>query len=85
MAESEKRAAPTYEEFREAVKREFLEHWKIEKECAAIYFESEEATQVIKEEYYTDLQAYSAGEISYNVFMTGGVAAASCCLELMYE
>lgn len=85
MAESEKKPAPTYDEFKAAVKEHFLKYWQCDIPRATNYFKSVEAAQVIKEEYETDLRAYNEGEITYDVFMIGGVASVAYCLQLMCE
>ena len=81
MAETE--SLPTYEEFKQAVEREYF---KIKDDDAARkYIKSQEAEDTIKEEYAHHSKEFKAGKVNRTVFMNGCVNSVSYCLYLMTE
>lgn len=83
MATSKTEKMPTFEEFKKAVKDDYL-HLEDTKSSRK-YFNSNEAQQHIKSEYESNVKSFQAGKINRTVFMKGGVAAVSNCLNLMME
>lgn len=79
------REAPTFEEFSNAVFEDFMRHPdpRYEKEMID-YFYSEEAQEIIKDQYELSLHRYKSGEATYDQFMLGGVSAAASCLDLCF-
>ena len=80
-----KEEIPTFEEFRDAVIKDYLDNAKgtPNYELSKKYIKSEEAQKHIEQEYWSNVQDMKDGKINRTVFMHGGVYAVSNCLDLM--
>ena len=80
-----KEEIPTYEEFRDAVIKDYLDDAKgtPNYELSKKYIKSEEAQTHIQQEYARHLKDFKAGKVNRTVFMNGCVYAVSNCLYLM--
>lgn len=74
---------PTFDEFKKAVKDDYfkMEDTKDSRK----YFNSTEAQEKIKRDYASNVKELKEGKITRNVFMKGGVATTSNCLNLMMD
>lgn len=74
---------PIYEEFYNEVKKGFWYYYDglTEKEVDE-YSKSEE--KKIKRDYKSNLEKFTAGKITWRVFLNGGASAVAYCLQLMY-
>ena len=74
---------PTFEEFKKAVKEDYFR--TEDTKDSRKYFNSTEAQEKIKKDYASYAKDFKEGKINRNVFMKGGVATVSNCLNLMMD
>lgn len=77
----------SFEEYRDMVEKAYMAHFSNEKlrSVAERYFISDEAQDVIRTQYKTDINDLKANKITDNVFRNGGVNSTAYCLYLMTE
>lgn len=81
-------AVPSYEEFRELVKRDLqTREWfeDMSDEELENYLRNEDSEREMKSNYAHDLKRLENGEIEETVFRQGCVHAVSHCLWMMYD
>ncbi len=74
---------PTFEEFKAAVEKDYLERENTE--VSRRYIKTNEAQKHIRNEYASNVREFKEGKITRNIFMKGGVYAVSNCLFLMTD
>lgn len=81
-----KQTVPTLEEFKELVKKEYLDlEWVVGEENAMRYFNSEEAQDHIKTSYDEAVKDYNDGELGVEGFQVGEASKVAYNLYMMYE
>lgn len=81
-----KNPTPTYEEFREAVKKWLVPMLKnVDEEDIEEYLTTGDAEEELRARYDEETKAYEAGEITYEVLMGGVVGSVGNCLYMLYE
>lgn len=76
---------PTYEEFRELVKKNFMHDMKgLSDEDVETYLSEDDSVDVIKNEYECSSGKFDRGEITEKMFRNGSVSAASYSLYMLY-
>ena len=76
----------TFENYRDMVKKSYLASCgDKERTKASKYFDSEEAQDVIRENYESDIKKLKNKEITEKVFCNGCVDGVAYCLYLMME
>lgn len=82
---SEKEKVPTFEEFKETVKKMFADGWTtLSKSEVNDYINSVEAMREIRGEYNSSLKDYNDGKITLRVFRVGCAASVANLLIYMY-
>ena len=77
---------PTLKEFKELVKKEYLDpKWVVPEEEQLKYLNSDEAQEYIKSEYESAVKNFNDGELGEDGFKIGKVSAVANCLYLMFE
>lgn len=81
-----KKPTPTYEEFREAVKKWLVPMLKnVDEADIDDYLTTVDAAEELRTRYDAETKAYEAGEITYEVLMGGVVGSVGNCLYMLYE
>ena len=77
---------PTFEEFTDLVKKEYLDpEWVVGEENAMRYFNSEEAQNYLKVAYEEAVEDYTHGNLGVKGFRTGEVSKVAYNLYMMWE
>lgn len=77
---------PTFEEFMELVRDEYLDpNWVVGEEAAMKYFNSEEAQNYIKSAYEEAVKDFENGELNADCFRAGEVSKVAYNLYMMFE
>ena len=77
---------PTLKDFKELVKKEYLDpKWVVPEEEQLKYFNGDEAQEYIKSEYESAVKDFNDGELGTDGFKIGKVSAVANCLYLMFE
>ena len=83
---AKKKHTPTYEEFREAVKKWLVPMLKnVDEEDIEEYLTTGDAEEELRARYDEETKSYEAGEITYEVLMGGVVGSVGNCLYMLYE
>lgn len=76
---------PTYEEFRDLVKKSFMQDMDgLSEEDAEAYLSEEDSVEVIGNEYERSSEMFDRGEITETMFRNGSVSAVASTLYLLY-
>lgn len=80
------KAIPTLKEFKELVKKKYLDpEWVVPEEEQLKYLNSDEAQEYIKSEYESAVKDFNDGELGEDGFKIGKVLAVANCLYMMFE
>ena len=78
-------AVPSYKEFRKAVYKSYKKSLKVQdQDEVEEYFKSDEAEEVMKNEYKNLKKKLENGDISENVILGGGAGGCAQCLVMMF-
>ena len=75
---------PTFEEFRDMVKKDLTKYLDLNDEDLEEYLNEEDSVDVIQHQYEHSSKLLEAGEITDNIFKNGSVSAASHTLYMLY-
>ena len=80
------KTVPTLKEFKEIVKKEYLDpKWVVPEEEQLKYLNSDEAQEYIKSEYESAVKDFNDGELGEDGFKIGKVSAVENCLYMMCD
>lgn len=80
------KTVPTLKEFKELVKKEYLDpKWVVPEEEQLKYLNSDEAQEYIKSEYESAVKDFNDGELGEDGFKIGKVSAVENCLYMMCD
>ena len=75
---------PTFEEFRDLVKKELTKYLDLNDEDLEEYLNDEDSVDVIQNQYEHSSKLLESGEITETIFKNGSVSAASHTLYMLY-